>query len=68
MCIPFDPEILIPEIVPTEIVTYIHKNIQTNTVIAALCKGEKPKSPSVDEQLKNDGPSIFWNIIQGLKK
>ena len=49
MCIPFDPEILIPEIVPTEILTHIHKNIQTNTVIAALCKGEKPKYPSVDE-------------------
>lgn len=36
----FDPEILIPEVVPT------HKK----AIIAALYdRGEKPKSPSVDE-------------------
>lgn len=46
----FDPEILIPEVVPTEVLTHIRKNIQTNTAIAALCEGgRKPKYPSVDE-------------------
>lgn len=41
MCVSFDPEILIPEIVPTEIATHRHKNIERDTLIAALYKGGK---------------------------
>lgn len=53
MCIPLDPEILTLEMVPAEIFTQIHKNIPTNTVIAALCeRRKKPKCSSADEQFK----------------
>ena len=69
MCISFDPEILIPEIVPTEIATHRHKNIDTDTLIAALYKGGKAYV-SISKWIvkKKDDPSIFWNVIQCLRK